>query len=57
MKNINLGKTNLYVPAISIGCMRLNSLDEASAVNYINGALEKGLNYFDHADIYGNGEC
>ncbi len=57
MKNIKLGKTNLSVPAISIGCMRLNSLDEKLAVNYINGALEKGLNYFDHADIYGNGEC
>lgn len=57
MKNILLGKTNIKVPAVSVGCMRLNSLDDNGAVNFISHALENGLNYFDHADIYGNGEC
>lgn len=57
MKNIKLGKSELTVPAISVGCMRINSLDETVATHFISHALEKGLNFFDHADIYGNGEC
>lgn len=57
MKNITLGTTNLEVPAISVGCMRLGSCDDKYAEYFINLALEKRLNYFDHADIYGNGEC
>lgn len=57
MKNILLGKTNINVPAVSIGCMRLNSLDKNGVFNFVNHALENGLNYFDHADIYGNGDC
>lgn len=57
MKTINLGKTNINVPAISIGCMRLNSLDERGAADFINHAVSRGLNFFDHADIYGDGQC
>lgn len=57
MKNIPLGKTNLEVPPIAVGCMRLNSLNVNEAENFIKSALELGLNFFDHADIYGNGEC
>lgn len=57
MKNIPLGKTNLEVPPIAVGCMRLNSLNVNEAENFIKSALELGLNFFDHADIYGNGKC
>ncbi|MCH5300113.1 MAG: aldo/keto reductase [Ruminococcus sp.] len=57
MKNIPLGKTDLEVPPIAVGCMRLNSLNLNEAENFIKSALELGLNFFDHADIYGNGEC
>lgn len=57
MKKIKLGKTDLQVPAVSVGCMRLNSLAENDAVSFIGSAIETGLNFFDHADIYGNGDC
>lgn len=57
MKKIKLGKTAISVPAVSVGCMRLNLLNEKEAVDFIGNALEKGLNFFDHADIYGNGDC
>lgn len=57
MKNIKLGKTNISVPAISVGCMRLNSLDQKNANDYINNAIENGAVHFDHADIYGRGDC
>lgn len=57
MKHVKFGNTGLKVPAIVVGCMRLNSLDIQSAAKHIENALENKVNFFDHADIYGNGEC
>ncbi|MGL5346793.1 MAG: aldo/keto reductase [Peptostreptococcaceae bacterium] len=57
MKKIKLGNTNLEVPAIISGCMRLDSLNEKELNSYINLAMEYGMNYFDHADIYAKGKC
>ncbi|MDY6314203.1 MAG: aldo/keto reductase [Clostridia bacterium] len=57
MKKITLGKSDLQLPNIAVGCMRLNSLDKKGAADFINNALDNGANFFDHADIYGGGEC
>lgn len=57
MKKVNWGNTGLTVPAIAAGCMRLLSLDVASAAKYIENAVEHEINFFDHADIYGRGAC
>ncbi len=57
MKHIILGKTNISVPAISVGCMRLNALEQNKANEFINNAIENGATHFDHADIYGKGDC
>lgn len=57
MKQINLGSSELKVPAIAAGCMRMNGLDAAQAAEFIGGCMEIGANFFDHADIYGRGEC
>lgn len=57
MKKVNFGKTGLQVPAIIAGCMRLNSLDLSGAAKYIENAVAHGVDFFDHADIYGRGEC
>lgn len=57
MKFIKLGKSELKVPAIAVGCMRMLDLDVAGAENFVNTALELGVNFFDHADIYGGGGC
>lgn len=57
MKMIKLGKAGIEVPNIAVGCMRLTSMDKKSAAEFINNAMEKGANFFDHADIYGGGEC
>jgi predicted oxidoreductase len=56
MKKIKFGTSKLAVPAVSVGCMRLASCDDGYAQQFIGLALEKGLNFFDHADIYGDGE-
>lgn len=57
MKKIAFGQTGLEVPAIVVGCMRLNSLDTKAAAKHIEHAVSNEVNFFDHADIYGNGEC
>ncbi len=57
MKTIKLGKTDLEVPQIAVGCMRLSGLEKAEAETFIRTALEAGANFFDHADIYGGGSC
>lgn len=54
MKKVDFGTTGLKVPAIVMGCMRMNR-DVESAARHIANAVEKGVNFFDHADIYGNG--
>lgn len=57
MRTIKLGKSNLEVPAIAVGCMRINGLDKPGAERFVQTALENGANFFDHADIYGGGSC
>lgn len=57
MKKVNFGTTGLQVPAIVVGCMRLNSLDVTGAAKHIENAIAHDVNFFDHADIYGKGEC
>ena len=57
MKTMKLGKTNLEVPVIGLGCMRLAGAEKKQAEEFFATALELGLNFFDHADIYGRGKC
>ena len=57
MKTIKLGQSNLEVPVIAVGCMRINGLDKPQAQRFIQTALDNGANFFDHADIYGGGTC
>ena len=57
MKQIKLGSSNLTVPNVIIGCMRLGELQTKDLNHFIHTALESGINYFDHADIYGGGSC
>lgn len=39
------------------GCMRIDSLDTKRAEELLRTAIDSGINFFDHADIYGGGEC
>ena len=57
MKHIPLGKSGLLVPSVALGCMRLGDVDEKEAEALLDTALELGCNFFDHADIYGQGAC
>lgn len=58
MKTITLNNTNLSIPEIGMGCMRIVELENVDAVkSWVDTALENGINFFDHADIYGKGRC
>lgn len=57
MRTIQLGASDLKVPVIAVGCMRINGLSSAEAETFVQTALDQGANFFDHADIYGGGEC
>lgn len=57
MKQLSLGGTSLYVPQIALGCMRMNSLSMKESVSVLNTCIENDINFFDHADIYGQGDC
>lgn len=57
MKTIQLGKSGLQVPVVAVGCMRINGLSRPEAEHFVQAALALGMNFFDHADIYGGGRC
>lgn len=57
MKQIHLGGTQTLVPAIAMGCMRISAMTDAEADAYVQSCVEQGAHFFDHADIYGAGEC
>ena len=58
MKKRSLGKQGLEVSALGYGCMGLNfsygkALDEGAAVAMLRAAHERGVTFFDTAEIYG----
>jgi len=65
MKTINLGKSDLQVTRIGYGCMPLGGTwDETpltaqttkQALISIRAAIDQGINFYDHADIYCRGK-
>ena len=51
-----IGTSALEASEISLGCMRIANM-EASAVDaLVKTAVDVGINFFDHADIYGDGK-
>ena len=57
MRTVKFGRSELEVPVIGLGCMRLTELEDWDIPKYIWHCISLGVNFFDHADIYGGGEC
>ena len=57
MKYINTFSKDVTVSQVALGCMRISSMTAEECERYISHALDCGINYFDHADIYGGGKC
>lgn len=56
MNKIRIARSDLDASEISLGCMRISELSNAEIVRLVNTALDEGINFFDHADIYGGGQ-
>ncbi len=57
MKTINVVNGPQNVSSIIMGCMRMPALSTEDAAKMITTASELGINFFDHATIYGGGEA
>ncbi|MFW6363304.1 MAG: aldo/keto reductase [Spirochaeta sp.] len=57
MRTMKLGRSDLDVPVIAVGCMRIDGMQKSDVETLIKTSMEHGANFFDHADIYGSGAC
>ncbi len=58
MEKRTLGKTDLTVSALGLGCMGLSfglgpAVDKQTGIDLIRAAVERGVTFFDTAEIYG----
>src|SRR5947209_17575920 len=58
MQKRKLGKNNLEVSAIGLGCMGLSfglgpAVDKQTGITLIRAAVERGVTFFDTAEVYG----
>ncbi|MCW5771653.1 MAG: aldo/keto reductase [Rhodospirillaceae bacterium] len=60
MKKRPLGRTGVSVSALGLGCMGMSmaygTRDDAESIRTAHRAIELGLDHFDTAEIYGNGD-
>jgi len=57
MKYIKVPNTDMNASEISLGCMRIHTMTNQEISTLIHTALDEGINFFDHADVYGGGKC
>jgi aryl-alcohol dehydrogenase-like predicted oxidoreductase len=58
MQKRKLGKSNLEVSAIGLGCMGISfglgpAIDKQAGISLIRAAVERGVTFFDTAEVYG----
>lgn len=54
MKTFNLGTSDLQVPAVVTGVMRIQDSSDAEVRALYEASRTAGIDFFDHADIYGS---
>ena len=56
MEYFDLPHTDLKVSRVALGCMRIANKSVEEVEELVKTALDEGINFFDHADIYGGGK-
>ncbi|MHB1008637.1 MAG: aldo/keto reductase [Propionibacteriaceae bacterium] len=54
MKTFDLPGTDIVAPAIVTGMMRIQDKSDAEVRALFDASLEAGINFFDHASVYGS---
>ncbi len=57
MKYLNINSHITNASNLIMGCMRYAEMTPQYVAELIHLGLDNGVNFFDHADIYGNGKC
>jgi len=53
MKTVSLGTSGLTAPNVVLGLMRIRDMDDDSVRNLVRTARDSGIDFLDHADVYG----
>lgn len=53
MRRVPLGTTGLDVPNVVLGLMRIKDMPDEEIRTLVGTALDHGIDFFDHADVYG----
>jgi predicted oxidoreductase len=56
MRTLNIPNSDLTVSEISLGCMRISGMANQEISTLIHTSLDEGIDFFDHADVYGGGQ-
>ncbi len=56
MNFIKIPHSDMSASEISLGCMRISGMPNQEIEKLVRTALDEGINFFDHADIYGGGQ-
>ena len=54
MKTLTLPNSTVEVPNIILGLMRIEPLSDAEIRALVGAAIDTGITFFDHADVYGD---
>jgi len=57
MKQYQTAAAGFSVPKIGLGCMRIADMPGKDINALIHASMDCGVNFFDHANIYGGGRC
>lgn len=56
MEKMQIGTSDVWASPLVHGCMRMASLSLEEAVAVLETTAEVGIDFYDHADIYGGGQ-
>jgi predicted oxidoreductase len=56
MRTIEIANGEINASEIALGCMRIADMSVKDVSKLITTAIDEGINFFDHADIYGGGK-
>lgn len=57
MKYLEIANTDIKASEIALGCMRIAKLTNQEISTLVHTAIDHGINFFDHADVYGGGQA